>query len=71
MYVVCAHKNRLIEAFLVSKQYTICNIKKKLTLYYPKSAVMGIFFKGLKKEFQTAVVHKPSMFEQRKVYCMS
>ena len=29
-------------------QYTIYNIKKKITLNYPKSAAMGFFSKGLK-----------------------
>ena len=51
-------------------QYTIFNIKKKITLNYPKSAAMGLFSKGLKKEFETAVVDEPSVFESPKVYCM-
>ena len=37
-------------------KYTIFNIKKKITLNYPESAAMG-FFKGLKNEFETAVVN--------------
>ena len=40
-------------------QYTIFNIKKKITLNYPKSD----FSKGLKNEFETVVVNKPSVFE--------
>ena len=50
-------------------QYTIFNIKKKTTLNYPKSAAMGFCAKGLKKEFQKAVVNEPSVFEPLKVYC--
>ena len=50
-------------------QYTIFNIKKKITLNYPKSAAMGFCAKGLKNEFESAVVNKPSMFEPLKFYC--
>ena len=49
---------------------TIFNIKKKITLNYPKSAVMEIFSKGLKDEFETAVVNEPSVFELLKVFCI-
>ena len=51
-------------------QYTIFNIKKKITLNYPKSAVVGFYSKRLKKEFETAVVNDPSVFEPLKFYCM-
>ena len=51
-------------------QYTIFNIKKKITLNYSKSAAMGFFSKGLKNELETAVVNEPSVFEQLKIYCM-
>ena len=40
-------------------QYTIFNMNKKNTLNYPKSAAMGFFPKGLKNEFETAVVTEP------------
>ena len=51
-------------------QYTIFNTKKKkITLNYPKSAAMGFCSKGLKKEFQTAMVNEPSVFEPLKFYC--
>ena len=50
-------------------QYTIFNIKKIITLNYPKSAAMGCCSKGLKKEFETAVVNEPSVFEPLKFYC--
>ena len=39
-------------------QYTIFNIKKKITLNYSKSAAMGFFPKGLKNELDTAVVNE-------------
>ena len=31
---------------------------------------MGFFPKGLKNEFETAVVNEPSVFEPLKVYCI-
>ena len=49
-------------------QYTIFNIKK-ITLNYPKSAVMGFFSKGFKNEFEAAVVNESSVFEPLKFYC--
>ena len=55
----------------VYTQYTIFNMNKKNTLNYPKSAAMGFFFKGLKNEFEIAVVNEPSVFEQLKFYCIS
>ena len=51
-------------------QYTILNVNKKNTLNYPKSAAMGFFSKGLKEEFETAVVNEPSVFKPLKFYCM-
>ena len=33
------------------------------------SAAMGLFSKGLKNEFETAVVNEPSVFEPLKFYC--
>ena len=50
-------------------QYTIFNIKEEIILNYPKSAAMGIFFKGLKSEFEKAVVNQPSGLEPLKFYC--
>ena len=43
--------------------------KKKITLNYPIYAAMGFFSRGLKKEFETAVVNDPSVFGPLKVYC--
>ena len=50
--------------------HTIFSIKKKIILNYPKSAAMGFSFKGLKNEFETAVVNEPSVFEPLKFYCI-
>ena len=51
-------------------QYTISNIKKKITLNYLKSAAMGFCSKGLTNEFERAVVNEPSVFDSLKFYCM-
>ena len=51
-------------------QYTIFNIKKKISLNYPKFAAMGFCSKGLENEFETAVVNEPSVFEPLKFYCI-
>ena len=51
-------------------QYTIFSLKKKVTLNYLKSAARFIFSKGLKNEFETAVVNEPSVFEPLKFYCV-
>ena len=50
-------------------QYTIFNIKKRIALNYSKSAAMGFCSKGLKNEFEPAVVNEPSVFEPLKFYC--
>ena len=44
-------------------QYTCFDIIKKITLNYPKICSYGMFFKGLKNEFETAVVNEPSVFK--------
>ena len=51
-------------------QYTIFNMNKKNTINYPKSAATGFFSKGIKNEFETAVVNEPSVFEPLKFYCI-
>ena len=51
-------------------QYTIFNIKRKITLNYPKSAAIGFFPKGLKNEFETVMVNEPSVFEPLKFSCI-
>ena len=49
-------------------QYTIFNISKKISRNYTKSAAMGFYSKGLKNEFETAVVNESSVFEPLKIY---
>ena len=44
------------------------NIKKKIILKYPQKNNYGICSKGLKKEFETAVINEPSAFEPLKFY---
>ena len=51
-------------------KYTIFNMNKKNTLNCPKSAAMGFFSKGLKNEFETAMVNEPSVFKPLKFYCI-
>ena len=46
-------------------QYTIFNIKEKITLNFPKYAAMEFFSKGLKNEFKTSQVNEPLKF-----YCI-
>ena len=53
----------------VYTQYTIFNVKSKITLIYPKSVAMGFRCKGLKNEFEIAVVNEPSVFEPLKFCC--
>ena len=51
-------------------KYTIfLYIQKKINLIYFKSAAIGFFSKGLKNEFETAVVNESSVFEPLKFYC--
>ena len=53
-------------------QYTIFNIKKKQN-YSKLSQICnyGICSNGPKKEFETAVVNEPSVFEPLKFFCIS
>ena len=48
-------------------KYTNFNTKLNITLNYPS---YGIFFQGLRSEFETAVVNEPSVFEPFKFYCI-
>ena len=54
----------------VCTQYAIFNMKKKITLNYPKFAAMGFCAKGLKNGFETAGVNESSVFESLKLYCI-
>ena len=68
---MCSHKNRLIEAILMSTHNIPFSIyKKKIALNCPKSAAMAFFSMGLKNKFETAVVNEPSVFEPLKFYCI-
>ena len=49
-------------------QHTIFNIKTKSPLII-QSLPLWIFSRGLKNEFETAVVVEPSVFEPLKFYC--
>ena len=51
-------------------QYTIFNIKKKITLKYPTS-VATEFSSKLKSELERAVVNELSVFEPLKFFCKS
>ena len=53
----------IIEAILMSTHNTrFLSVKKKIILNYPKSVAMVFCLKG-PKEFETAVVNEPSVFE--------
>ena len=54
-------------------QHTFINIKKKITLNYPKYnniCSYGIFSLGFKNEFKISIVYEPSVFEPLKVNCI-
>ena len=52
-------------------QYTISQYKKEIHPKLSQICNYGICSKGLKKEFETAVVNEPSVFEPLKFYCIS
>ena len=51
-------------------QYTIVSIKKEKIPLIVLSLPLWGFFKGLKNEFETAMVNELSVFEPLKSYCM-
>ena len=53
-------------------QYTSFNMIKKIKKRPKLSKICsyGLFSKGLKNEFETAVVNEPSVFEPLKFYCI-
>ena len=51
-------------------QYTISQYKKKSHPKLSEICNYRICSKGLKKEFETAVVNKPSVFEPLNFYCI-
>ena len=50
-------------------QYTIFNTNKKKHPELAQICSYGNFSKGLKNEFETAMVNEPSVFEPLKFYC--
>ena len=52
-------------------QYAIFNMKKEKHPKLSQICSYGIFSKGLKNEFETAVVNEPSVFEPLKFYCVT
>ena len=52
-------------------QYTIFEYKKEKHPKQSQICSYGIFSKGLKNEFETAVVNKPSEFEPLKYDCIN
>ena len=51
-------------------EYTIFNIITKNHPKLPQVCSYEIFSKGLKNEFETAVVNESSVFEPLKFYCI-
>ena len=51
-------------------QYTIFQYEKEKHSKLSQICSYGNFSKGLKKEFETAVVNEPSVFEPLKFYCI-
>ena len=45
------------------------SIKKNMHPKLSKICSYGLFFKGLKNKFETALVNEPSVFEPLKVFC--
>ena len=51
-------------------QYTIFNTQKRKSSYVILNLQLWDFSKGLKNEFETAMVNEPSVFELLKFYCI-
>ena len=51
-------------------KYTIFSTKKENHPKLSQICSYGIFSKGLKNEFETAMVNEPSVFEPLKFYCI-
>ena len=68
------HNRDIFSIFVHMKVYSVFSLeqpqcKKENHLNYPKFEAMECYSKGLKNEFETAVVNKPSAFEPLKFYC--
>ena len=69
-YVVCSHQNCLVETILMSTHNIPFSIKKNENPpRWFQICSCGMFSKGLKNEFETAVVNRSSVFEPLKDYC--
>ena len=51
-------------------QYTIFKLKRKSLLIILNLQLWEFFFRGLKNEFEIAMVNKPSVFKPLKFYCI-
>ena len=51
-------------------KYIIFNRQKRKSPLIISNLHLGFFFKGLKNEFERAVVDEPSVFEPLKFYCV-
>ena len=67
---MCTHLNRLIEAIQISTYDIPFSIQKEKLPLIILNLPLWDFSKGLKNEFETAVVDEPSVFEPLKFYCM-
>ena len=52
-------------------QYTIFNIKKKVTVNYPKSAAMGLFLGTQERVRNSRGTGERSVFEALNCYCIN
>ena len=59
--------------YSLESPHRLINIKQRSPEIIPNtimSAAMGLFCKGLKNEFEIAVVNEPSVVEPLKFYCI-
>ena len=56
---------------IVHTIYHFQDKRKKITLNHSNSAAMGFSSKGLKNEFEIAMVNEQSVFKPLKVFCIS
>ena len=54
----------------MSTHNILFSIYKENQLNYPNTQLLGFFSKGLKDEFETAVVNEPSVFKPLKLTCI-
>ena len=56
---------------MITHNIPFFNIKRKSLLIILNLQLWDFFSKGLKNEFETAVVNEPSVFEPLKFYCIT